>query len=434
MAGVNKSIKAAPIYTAEGGKARHISSMQELRRTVLACMLWEDGFYESGEDVSDRIVSIVQSMPKEKLPDVAALAVEARSKQHLRHAPLLIVCVLASVGYPVADTIFEIVQRPDELSELLAIYWKDGKRPIAKQIKKGLARAFAKFNEYSLAKFNQDREIKLRDVLFMVHAKPKDNAQADLWKRLVNNELVAPDTWEVELSASKDKKASWTRLVVEEKLGGLATLRNLRNMQEAGIDVSLIKRSIGQADYSRVLPFRFIAAARYAPHYEPELEAAMFRNLSDKPKLLGSTILLVDVSGSMSEALSEKSDMRRADAAYGLAMILRELCEDIRVVTFANQEQEMPNRRGFALRDAMDSTAGGGTKLGGAIRWAIGQPHDRLVVITDEQTSDGLPVVTGKNYMINVASNKNGVGYGDWIHLDGFSEAIIDYIVEVEAS
>ena len=188
MAGVNKSIKAAPIYTAEGGKARHISSMQELRRTVLACMLWEDGFYESGEDVSDRIVSIVQSMPKEKLPDVAALAVEARSKQHLRHAPLLIVCVLASVGYPVADTIFEIVQRPDELSELLAIYWKDGKRPIAKQIKKGLARAFAKFNEYSLAKFNQDREIKLRDVLFMVHAKPKDNAQAEIGRCYFRND------------------------------------------------------------------------------------------------------------------------------------------------------------------------------------------------------------------------------------------------------
>ena len=82
-------------------------------------------------------------------------------------------------------------------------------------------RAFRKFNEYQLAKYNQDRAIKLRDVLFMVHAKPKNRAQGKLWKRLVEGELKVPDTWEVALSASQgeDKKKVWTRLLKEGKLG-----------------------------------------------------------------------------------------------------------------------------------------------------------------------------------------------------------------------
>jgi hypothetical protein len=32
-----------------------------------------------------------------------------------------------------------------------------------------------------------------------------------------------------------------------------------------------------------------------------------------------------------------------------------------------------------------------------------------------------------------VASYQNGVGYGPWTHVDGWSEAVVDYIVELEA-
>ena len=433
MASVNKAVKSVPLYTAEGGKARRISSMQELRRSVLACMLWEDSFYEDGESIADRIVSLVKDMPKDKLDMVAALAVEARGKQNLRHVPLLIINALASVGYKVVDMIYNTIQRPDEIAELLAMYWKDGKKPIAKQIKKGLAKSFNKFSEYAFGKYNQDKAIKLRDVLFLVHAKPKNEEQAALWKRLVNKELATPDTWEVEISASKDKKASWTRLIEDKKLGGLATLRNLRNMQEANVDEGVISQSIKQADYSRVLPFRFIAADRYAPHYESDIESAMLSKLQGMAKLPGKTILLVDVSGSMDEALSAKSDMLRADAAFGLGMILRELCESLRIFTFSNNLIEVAPRHGFALRDAMrDSQGHGGTYLGGALAKIVPMPHDRLIVITDEQTADKIPPVTGKNYMLNVSCERNGVGYGDWTHIDGFSEACVDYIIESE--
>src|SRR6185503_14095226 len=97
----------------------------------------------------------------------------------------------------------------------------------------------------------------------------------------------------------------------EDKLGALALLRNLRNMQTAGVDNTLIKQALEKTKVERVLPFRFIAAARYNPTLEPQLEDAMFRCLREQEKLGGKTILLIDVSGSMDAALSEKSQMNR---------------------------------------------------------------------------------------------------------------------------
>ena len=35
-------------------------------------------------------------------------------------------------------------------------------------------------------------------------------------------------------------------------------------------------------------------------------------------------------------------------------------------------------------------------------------------------------------YVINVGSAQNGIGYGRCVHIDGFSEAIVDFILEHE--
>lgn len=40
--------------------------------------------------------------------------------------------------------------------------------------------------------------------------------------------------------------------------------------------------------------------------------------------------------------------------------------------------------------------------------------------------------VAEKAYMINVASYRNGVGYGKWTHIDGFSEGVLRWIEEYE--
>jgi hypothetical protein len=420
--------------THEGAPARNISPELQLRRSVLACLLWESQFYEDGVEIAGRIAELVPKVAAER---VAALAVEGRERMKLRHAPLLLVREMArhrTHRAVVSETLARIIQRADELAEFVAIYWKDGRVPLSGQVKKGLAAAFPKFDEYQLAKYDRGGPIKLRDVLFLCHAKPRDQAQADVWKKLVSGSLTTPDTWEVALSSGADKREAWERLLHEQKLGALALIRNLRNMREAGVDESLVLSALGSMSTTRVLPFRFLAAARYAPQWEEALEQAMLKCVAETEKLPGKTIVLVDVSGSMTAPLSRRSEMQRTDAAYGLAVLLREIAEKVAVYSFSDNLVEVPARRGFALRDAIDvSQRHNSTQLGNAVEKLNGNEKcDRLIVITDEQAHDKVPAPRGKGYLINVASYKNGVGYGKWMHIDGWSEAVIEYIRALE--
>src|SRR6201996_8347300 len=197
--------------TYEGAPAVVITPEQALRRSVLACMLWEDEFYESGVAIAGRIRELV---PKVETAKVAELAVEARTAMKLRHAPLLLVREMARHATHralVAETLVRVIQRADELSEFVAIYWADGRSPLSGQAKKGLAAAFPKFDEYALAKYDRAGVVRLRDVLFLCHAKPVDADQAGLWRRLIEGHLLTPDTWEVALSGGGDKRDHWER-------------------------------------------------------------------------------------------------------------------------------------------------------------------------------------------------------------------------------
>ena len=425
--------KPDPIYTHEGAEASHINPEQKLRRSIMACLLWEKEFYEDGVQIAARIQQLVPLVKPEK---VAAMAIEAREVMHLRHMPLFIVRVMAALDSHkslVAKTLSRIIQRPDELTEFMSLYMLGGKQPLSAQVKKGLAGAFGKFDSYQLAKYNRDATYKLRDVLFLSHAKPKDDTQADLWRQLINDNLAVPDTWEVNLSSGKDPKATWERMLKEKKLGGMALLRNLRNMQKVFVDPILIEQGLDGANYKRVLPFRFIAAAKYNPHIESAIERAMLKSLAEMPKLFGSTILLIDSSGSMNSPLSDKSQLNQWEAAVGLAILCREICENIKIFDFAGDVHAVANRHGFGLKDAIRSPHNG-TRLGEAVDQINQLNPDRIICLTDEQSHDQVPHPVKKGYMINVAAYKNGVGYGKWIHLDGWSQSIIRYIMELENS
>jgi len=155
MAKINRSVKTPAITTHEGGRAKRIGDMAQLRRSVLACMLWEDTFYESGEQIADRISRLVGEI--QDTDSIAQLAVDARSIFNLRHAPLLLAVAMVRNEQhrkAVGELLPKIIQRPDEIGEFMAIYWKDGRCPIAKQVKIGLSAAFNNFNEYQLAKFS----------------------------------------------------------------------------------------------------------------------------------------------------------------------------------------------------------------------------------------------------------------------------------------
>lgn len=432
----NTARSFARVQTHGGAPAfPHLKPIDQLRRSVLSCLLWESEFYEDGQSIADRIAETAAQVSE---TDLAALADEARNTHNLRHVSLLLAVELAKRGGPiVSSTIERVIARADELSEFLSLYWRNGKTPISKQVKRGLASALYKFDAYQLAKYDREKAIRIRDVLFMVHAKPKDDAQAEIWKQLVDGTLPSPDTWEVALSGGADKRETFERLLRENNLGYLALLRNLRNMVEAGVDEELIRIALlARKGAQRVLPFRYVAAARAVPRLEPVIDQALAAAIEAQPTLPGRTVVLVDVSGSMTDRLSSKSDLTRMDAAAALASLIK---GDLRVFSFSDTVVEVAPRRGMAGVDAiLHSQPYSGTNLAGAIA-AINRDvsHDRLIVITDEQSTSYSrtpdPLVE-QAYMINVASYQNGVGYGKWTHIDGFSEGVLRWIHEVEAT
>jgi 60 kDa SS-A/Ro ribonucleoprotein len=86
-----------------------------------------------------------------------------------------------------------------------------------------------------LQKYAARGAIRLRDVLLLTHAKPRDAEQEPWFKMLADDTLPVADTWESNLSAGADKRETFETMLRENRLGALAVLRNLRNMQESGV-------------------------------------------------------------------------------------------------------------------------------------------------------------------------------------------------------
>lgn len=455
-----------------GMDAANQDAYNQLRRAVMACLLWERAAYISGQNVVDNIRKLIPQVDAHR---VAAIALEARNRQKLRHVPLLIVREMARLSthkHLVARTLAQVIQRPDELGEFLALYWQDNPdQPISNQVKKGLAQAFAKFDAYQLAKYAQRGAIKLRDVMFLTHPRPagsllssKPNTRkerrlgivgSELFRQLAQNELPVPDTWEVALSAGHDKKETWERLIQERKLPALAFLRNLRNMDEAKVSPVIIRQGFQNINPRWLLPLNYIAAAEHAPRWVREIEALMLRGLSTATKLPGYSILVIDVSGSMASKISAKSNYTRLGVAQAMAILAAEMCEHVDIYATAGSDSARRHEtelvtplHGFALRDELDKAAG---RLGGGgiftrqcidhIRQEVDNPNvvDRIIIFSDSQDTDlagrGLPRPFGKyNYIVDVSTERYGINYkGVWTaEVSGWSEHFLSYIAALE--
>lgn len=448
---VNKNVRLAG---GGGAFAAKQGAYELLRRAVLSCLLWEDLAYQSGTENAENIATLIPQVEPAK---VAELAIEARTKQKLRHVPLYIVSEMLKHPHHkglVAQTLEKVVTRPDQITDFVAIYWKNGKKPLAAQAKKGLAACFNKFNEYQLAKYDRDGSVKLRDVLFLTHAKPAQGNE-ELFKKIANRELQVPDTWEVALSTGKDKKATWTRLIEEKKLGALAFLRNLRNMKQVSVDASVIRKGFRQVNSQMLLPLNFFSAAKHAPEFKTDINELMLRTYKDLPKLPGKSIFVVDVSGSMGAQISTKSDFMRMDVAAAMAVLAHELCEDVEIWCTAGSDYARTHqteridypKRGFDLVDQIMKMKG---KLGGGgiftrqclehIEKNISYTPDRIMIFSDSQDCDRtnkIPNPFGKNnYIVDVSAHSHGVNYRGKFsaEVSGWSENFLTFVSAFEGA
>lgn len=441
-----------------GTLAAKQSNIDTLRRLVLANLLWENIAYADGEDIAQSIRNII---PLCDPVEVFHLALEAGTKQKLRHIPLFLavqMCKYPEHSQYVAGLLPEIIRRADMITDFMAIYWKENTtKSISNQAKKGLAQSFYNFKEYHFAKYDRNTSIKLRDVMFLVRPKPRNKEEEELFRKIANRTLKTPDTWEVALSTGKNKKETWTRLIEEKKLGGLATLRNLRNMRAANVSMSTIEKGIKNINGINLLPLNFYNASKENSMFTNQINDCMLESYKNLPRLKGKTLLILDLSGSMVWSSSGKSDLSRLDTACVMAMLALSQCEDIELVLTAGNDTtkvckshhlQYPSR-GFSvikeIKSYQDRLGGGGIFTRQCLNWCRDQfkgvEFERIIVFSDSQDCDypdkKIPKPFAKyNYICDVSAHKRGINYkGVWTaEISGWSEYFLTFISSLEGN
>lgn len=376
--------KETVVTNYEGAKAYVMTPESELYAAVVTASL-SDNFYEKAEERVTRIGNLVAKTDAEY---VAKLAVYARTQMNMRSVPLVLAVELAkrnSGNGIVSKAVCGVVKRADEITELLAYYQLANKREgvkklnkLSKQVQKGLAVSFKAFDEYQFAKYNRNTEVKLRDALFLVHPKANNDAQQELFNKIASDSLAVPYTWETELSAlgqvayenAEQKiaavKAKWEELIDSNRLGYMATLRNLRNILQASVSYQHINKVCAYLSNktavanSKQLPFRFLSAYRellavrseYVTMVLNALEAAIAASaVNIKGFDERSTVLIAcDVSGSMQKAISANSTVQLFDIGLVLGMLMQSKCKRVITGMFGDRWKviNMPSRNVLA--------------------------------------------------------------------------------------
>ena len=341
---VATSLETHPSATTnyEGDLAFTLTPHAELYLRAATALMGEPRFYEDA-DQSDAALALALDKVLNIDPEfVLQLAVHCRENLYLRSVPLFLItefanapCDVTGCGTPqVKDArkyITRVIQRADELTELIALQLNRNKftnrrTKLPMMIKKGVADAFNKFNEYHFAKYNRKNEVKLLDVMRMVHPKPKDEAQSELYRKIRDDALATSMTWEVMRSTGK---MSWHDVInnIFAKGNYMAMLRNLKNMIKddsvTDADINLVASKLRNKELvnkSRQFPFRFLSAYKMVQQITgggfhtnvimSALEDAVIHSTANMPHLSGNTLIACDVSASMYSPISQLSNIK----------------------------------------------------------------------------------------------------------------------------
>ena len=410
----------------EGERAYALNPELELY-TAVATSFVSDKFYEGSEKFIIRLRGLIAQCEPQF---VAKLAVFAREEMHLRSIPLVLLVELAKIHSGddlLSKATAKVVARADEITELLAYYQMANERyqtkklhRLSKQLQKGLAVAFNKFDEYQFAKYNRKAAVTLKDALFLVHPKAKDEAQQALFDKIVNEDLQVPYTWETELSAlgqqrfeneahkAKAFKAKWEALIESKKVGYMALLRNLRNMLQTGVGLGYLKvvakrlANPNAVKKSKQLPIRFLAAYNELAALDFNAKKVLMKALEEAVLVSAENIqgfkpntkvlIASDVSGSMYQPLSRNSKVRLYDVGLMLSMLLQSKCKHVETGIFGDTwaTVQLPSKNVLKNVDALQSLEGSvgySTNAYLVIEYLIntGKAMDKVMFFTDMQ-------------------------------------------------
>lgn len=438
------------ITTHEGATGHARDARSELFLLAVSNFVGTDTFYEKGGQRDDRYTQLVRKLAIEDPEWTAGLLKWLRGEGNMRTAALVGAAeftaerLLQEAAGHSRQVIDSVLQRADEPGEFLGYWTSKYGRKLPKPVKRGVADAVQRlYTERSLLKYDTDSKgYRFGDVLNLVHPSPAVDKswQGDLFaysldrrhkrgtvpdpdslptlaRNLAFPEFFAQDpgilldfaeiqragiTWEAALSmagSKVDKAKLWEALI--PSMGLMALARNLRNFDEAGVSDAVAAQICTrftdpeQVARSRMFPFRWWAAYKHAPslRWGHALGQALGHSLSNVPRLKGSTLILVDRSPSMFPGFmystANTSDITLAEqaAVFGSALALR--AEKPTLVEFGGDSKRLDVPKGGSVMKLIGQYGQiGGTDIPTAVKrhWFA---HDRIVIVTDEQTRPG---------------------------------------------
>jgi len=436
-----------------GGQAfKVVNPKEELLSAVLTTFL-DDKYYESGSDRQNRIEQLVKMVDP---TFVAKLAYVARKEFYLRSVTTFLLGTLSKVHKGndlLKRAIVACTNRVDDLTELVAFVGK----PLPKQVKRGVRNAILKFDRFALAKYKgEGKDISLVDLFNLVHPKAQHatEEQKQAWKDLIEGNLKSFDTWEVELAGAKDdveRKEKLSALVLTNKIGYMALLRNLNNILKYKCSDEVIAHAASRLSdkeevlKSKQLPFRFVTAYKNVIGNRVLTDAltlALEHSVGNVANLPGKTLIAVDTSGSMSgDPISKASIFAAALAKKSNSEVLL-YDTKVKSLTVSSHSTVM-DIASYIERESL----GGGTNTGIVFTHAVTKnaKYDRIIILSDNQSWQGDDTQSAYN------SYKNALGIDPFIyaidiagygtrdlqspktkHISGWSERLLDYIGESE--
>ena len=476
MAKFNKQVKGqGKIINYGGATVYKTDPKTELISRVLCTLVGEDKFYVSGEKSDNELVDLLKEIANREPEFCLKLAAYARNEFYLRSVPQLILVELANHKKVKGSGLIPkyapyIIQRADEITEIIAYQLNKFGKPIPNSLKKAVADAFNRFDAYQFAKYNRNGQVKLRDAMFLCHPKPKDEAQAEIFKKLADDVLEPPETWEVVISTKGSTKKNWESII--PRMGYMAKLRNLRNFLKKDVNLEPVIQYLidpEKVKNSKQLPFRFLAAYREVqkiPTLKTQLvleaiSKAMEISLVNLPKLEGYTCVAVDNSGSMDNFLSNKGSIKYADIAATMGACLNKVSNALIVVFSENAYFLTLNRNNDILANVgtiLSSCEPASTNAYKVPQLLLRKniKVDRLILLSDMQCwdSDAVDWDDYEDFASNFREYRNKIapncylysvdlaGYGKGVQvpqgerntvlLAGWSDRIFDFIANWE--
>lgn len=400
----------------EGHAAYGMTDKSKLVTQVLTSFFNEAKFYgDNSAEMQETIKNVIET----DAGFVAKLAAFARREFNMRSVAHVLTAYLAHEvqGKPyVRKTVKAVSLRGDDVTEIMACYLSLFGKPVPNSLKKGISDVMQGFDEYTLAKYKGDgKSVKMRDLLCLCRPTPLNEAQSDMWKRCLNGELETPYTWETELSAKGNNAETWEELIDSGKVGYMALLRNLRNILNANpSNVDKVLDTIQNPEAvrrSRQLPFRFLSAYKEVSSICGSkvldvLENAVEASCANIPRLDGTTVIAVDVSGSMYNGISANSNVKCSEIAMLLGLIANRICDNSIFYTFDDTitKHAFSSRQGI-LAGAMKMPRGGATYMRLPFERMIADhvKADRIIFLSDNQCNG---MLHGVGNIVQLAADK----------------------------